>query len=167
MEIREATPDDYDGIWEIFSRVVRPGDTYAFDPQTKKEEMAALWMAPTMKTFVAEDEGEIVGSYFIKPNQPGLGAHVANCGYIVHPAVRGKGIGYIMGLHSLDNARKQGFKSIQFNIVVSTNVVAVRLWEKLGFTIVGTIPQGFNHRELGFVDIYIMHRSVDGSSLAV
>jgi GNAT superfamily N-acetyltransferase len=113
-----------------------------------------------MKTFVAEDDGKIVGSYMIKPNQPGLGAHVANCGYMVHPAVQGKGIGYAMGLHSLDFARKNGYRALQFNIVVSTNVVAVRLWEKLGFSIIGTVPQGFHHKELGYVDTYIMHRLV-------
>jgi RimJ/RimL family protein N-acetyltransferase len=113
-----------------------------------------------MKTFVVEADGKIVGTYFIKPNQPALGSHVANCGYMVHPAMRGKGVGYTMGLHSVGKARKLGYKAIQFNIVVSTNVVAVRLWEKLGFSIVGTVPQGFHHKELGYVDTYIMHRLV-------
>ena len=160
MKVREANPTDYDPVWDIFHKVIKTGDTYVFNPDTKKEDFGSLWFAPTMKTFVAEQDGRIVGTYFIKPNQIGLGAHVANCGYMVHPMEWGKGIGRLLCEHSLDVARDLGYRAMQFNIVVSTNVVAVKLWQKCGFRIIGTIPKGFNHVQLGYVDAYIMHREI-------
>ena len=113
-----------------------------------------------MKTYVAEEDGRVIGTYFIRPNQPGLGAHIANCGYMVHQATRGKGIGWQMCEHSLEIAKELGYTGMQFNIVVSTNTKAVELWKKLGFRIIGTIPGGFRHVELGYVDAHIMFREI-------
>lgn len=160
MKIREATHQDYDFIWEIFSNVIKSGDTYVFDPNTKKEDLSKLWFASTMKTYVAEDQDKIIGTYIIKPNQIDLGSHIANCGYMVHPDARGKGVGSALCQHSLKIAKSLGYMAMQFNIVVSTNTVAVKLWEKHGFKIIGTIPQGYNHIGLGYVDAYIMYRKV-------
>ena len=160
MLIRQATPADLDAIWEIFERVVATGDTFAFSPVTKKAELPGLWLAPAMDTFVAESDGKIVGSYFIKPNQPGLGAHIANCGYMVHPGCRGKGIGGELCRHSLQIAKVLGYRGMQFNRVVSTNTGAVALWQRLGFRIIGTVPGGFNHQKLGYVDAFIMFREI-------
>ena len=161
MTIREATNNDHDGIWEIFEQVVKAGDTYAFDSDSQKEDLPRIWFAPTMKVYVAEEDGKILGSYFIKPNQPGLGAHIANCGYMVHPESRGRGLGKQLFDHSWLVAKESGYKGMQFNLVVSTNQVAVQLWEKSGFRIIGTIPNGFHHLQLGYVDAYIMFREID------
>jgi len=156
MTIREATINDTDAIWEIFEHVVKLGDTYAFDPDTPKADLPKYWFAPGMKSFVAEEGGNIIGSYFIKPNQPGLGNHIANCGYMVHPDARGKGVGGKLCSHSIAVAPVLGYKGIQFNLVVSTNTGAKRIWEQHGFKVIGTIPKGFKHKQLGFVDAYIM-----------
>lgn len=156
--IRRATDADFDGIWEIFHAVVAKGDTYAYDPATTKEEARAIWMAPSLNTYVVLLDGEVVGTYVLRANQPGLGSHVANCGYMAHPGHGGKGLGRTMCEHSLDEARGMGFLAMQFNAVVSTNERAVALWKKVGFEIVGTLPKAFRHRELGLVDLYVMHR---------
>jgi ribosomal protein S18 acetylase RimI-like enzyme len=161
MTIREALATDYDAIWEIFETVVNDGDTYAFAPETSRDKFEKLWFAPAIKTFVAEEDGKITGSYFIKPNQPGLGSHIANCGYMVHSDARGKGIGGKLCEHSLKLAAETGYRGMQFNIVVSTNTKAVDLWKKFGFRIIGTIPGGFRHLRLGYVDAYIMFREID------
>ena len=161
MTIREATINDHDGIWEIFEQVIKPGDTYAFDPNSKREDLSKLWIAPGMKVYIAEENGKILGTYFIKPNQAGLGAHIANCGYMVHPEARGRGLGKQLFDHSWLVAKELDYKGMQFNFVVSTNRVAVKLWKKLGFKIIGTIPKGFNHQQLGYVDAYIMFREID------
>ncbi len=156
--IRHAEDADFDGIWEIFHAVVAKGDTYAYDPETTKEQARAAWMAPQVSTYVALLDGEIVGTYILKANQPGLGAHVANAGYMVHPERAGRGIGRALCAHSLDGARRAGFLAMQFNAVVSTNEPAVALWRKMGFTVIGTVPKAFRHRELGLVDLLVMHR---------
>jgi len=162
MTIRKAhKPKDYDGIWEIFSKVIQTGDTYVFDPNTPKEALDKYWFADGMDTFVAvDDEGLILGSYFIKPNQVDLGSHIANCGYMVSPGSQGKGIGRILCEHSLAYAKQKGYLGMQFNIVVSTNTNAVNLWKKLGFDIIGITPNGFRHKELGLVDTYIMYKNL-------
>ena len=161
MAIREATANDLDEIWEIFENVIKKGDTFAFSPDTPKEDLSKLWFAPAMKTYVAVENGKITGTYFIKPNQPGLGSHICNCGYMVSPAARGKGTGRLMCGHSIAKAKELGYKGMQYNLVVSTNIKAVKLWERCGFKIIGTIPGGFHHRELGYVDTYIMFRTID------
>ena len=158
MEIRPATQQDYDSVWEIFSKVIQTGDTYAFDPQTPKADLQKHWFTSPIQTFVAEEDHQILGTYIMKPNQVGLGNHIANCGYMVHPDARGKGIGSLLCRHSMQIAKEQGYKAMQFNIVVSTNLNAVKLWQKNGFTIIGTTPNGFRHLQLGLVDTYIMYR---------
>lgn len=161
MEIRKANVvADLNGVWEIFSRVIAIGDTYVFAPDTPKSDLPKLWFADSMDTFVAVLDGEIVGTYFIKPNQPGLGSHIANCGYMVSPSHHGKGIGRLLCEHSQEYGKEQGYTGMQFNIVVSTNTVAVKLWQKLGFDIIGTTPKAFRHSALGLVDTYIMFKAI-------
>ena len=162
MTIRKADLNkDHDSIWKIFSKVITTGDTYVYDPHTPKESLAKLWLADSMDTFVAvDDDGSIIGTYFIKPNQIDLGNHIANCGYMVNPVYHGRGVGYQLCEHSITFAKQKGYVGIQFNIVVSTNVSAVRLWKKFGFEIIGTTPKGFRHKKLGLVDTYIMFKQL-------
>src|SRR5438067_7619123 len=131
--IRAATQADADAIWSIFHAVVAPGDTYVFDPQMPREEAMAYWCRPDTHTYVAESDGQVVGTYVLKPNQPALGSHVANAAFMVSPDARGSGIGRRMGEHALAEARRLGFRAMQFNFVASTNEPAVRLWQQLGF----------------------------------
>ena len=158
LQIIPAVSDDYDQIWEIIQPIIRQGDTYVYDPKMTKEAMRAVWMSPNNRVYVARFEREVVGTYFIKDNQPGLGAHVANAGYMVHPKKRGQSIGRKMAEHSLQEAQQIGYKAMQFNLVVSTNLPAIRLWKKLGFQQVGILPKVFHHQEQGAVDALVMHR---------
>jgi len=162
MKIRKADLDrDRDAVWNIFTKVISSGDTYVFDPETPKESLSKHWFADYMSTFVAENEnGEVVGTYVIKPNQIDLGNHIANGSYMVSPDNHGKGIGKLLCDHSIEFAKSEGFLGIQFNIVVSTNLPAVALWKKFGFEIIGTTPNGFRHQTLGLVDTYIMFKSL-------
>ncbi len=160
IEIRKAVNEDFDQIWPIFQAVVQKGDSYVYLPTTTKNEAKAIWMSELLQTFVAEIDDEIVGTYIMRPNFPGLASHVANCSYMVNHNWHGRGIGKNMGLHSIEFAKSQGFKSMQFNIVVSTNTAAVKLWHSLGFTIIGTSPKAFLHQQLGYVDTFIMHREI-------
>ena len=160
IKIRKAKDADFKAIWDIFHQVVKRGDTFAFDPKASKEDCRTLWMSPSVHTYVAEFQNKILGTYILRKNQLGLGGHVANAAYMVHHEARGQGIGKAMGNHSIKQAKKIGFSAIQFNFVVSTNLAAIQLWLKLGFKIVGTVSKAFNHRKLGLVDIYIMHRFV-------
>ena len=161
MNIRLATISDSDAIWEIFHAVVAAGDTYVFDPRISREDALAYWFGPATRTYIAEDSGRIIGTYILKPNQPALGSHIANAAFMVSPAARGLGTGLAMGEHCLAEARQHGFHAMQFNFVVSTNEPAIRLWKKLGFTIIGTLPAAFRHATLGFVDAHIMFRKLD------
>lgn len=158
MEIRTAETADWDAVWEIWHAVVKEGTTYVYSPDTSKEEAFALWTKPPAVPYVAVEGGQVVGAYIIKPNQPGLGSHVANASFMVAADQAGKGIGRAMGLHALEEARRAGYLAMQFNIVVSTNTRAVALWQSIGFGIVGTVPQAYRHSAQGLVDIYIMHR---------
>jgi ribosomal protein S18 acetylase RimI-like enzyme len=158
--IRSATPTDHDAIWNIFRAVVAPGDTYFFEPTIGREDALGYWCALANRCFVAESEGEVVGTYILKANHAGLGSHVANAAFMVAPDCRGAGIGRSMGEHALWQARRLGFRAMQFNFVVSTNEPAVRLWQALGFRIVGTLPGAFRHAQRGFVDAYVMFRSL-------
>jgi L-amino acid N-acyltransferase YncA len=158
VEIREAGPEDWPGIWAIFRAVVGTGETYAYAPDITEEVARASWAGPPATAYVAVEEGRIVGTYTLKPNQPGLGAHVANAGFMVTLGQAGKGIGRAMGRHALEEARRAGYLAMQFNFVASTNARAVALWQSLGFAIVGTVPQAFRHRRLGLVDVHVMHR---------
>jgi len=160
MTIRKATLDDYDAIWNIFETVIRTGDTYPFSPDTNKESLTKNWFADYMNAYVMDQNGQIIATYMLKPNQVDLGSHIANCSYMVHPDARGKGAGKLICEHSLTEAQRLGYRAMQFNLVVSTNHVAVNLWQKCGFEIIGTIPEGFKHQSLGYVDAYIMYRKL-------
>ncbi len=160
LKIRSARAADRSMIWRIFRSVVQPGDTYAFSPALDEESGLKSWFSAGAEVFVAESRGTIVGTFFVKPNQPGLGSHVANAGFMVDPGARGGGIGRAMAEYSLVWAKERGFQAMQFNFVVSTNGGALALWEKLGFAVIGTIPKGFRHAQLGDVDVYIMHREL-------
>jgi L-amino acid N-acyltransferase YncA len=161
LKIREATEHDADAIWEIFHAVVAPADTYVFEPDTPRDEALAYWFNATTRTFVAELDSRVVGTYILRPNRPGRGSHVGNAAFMVSPAARQLGVGRAMGEHCLAKARSLGYRAMQFNFVVSTNEPAVRLWERLGFRIVGTLPGAFQHATKGFVDAYVMFRSLD------
>jgi len=156
--IRKATPDDWPGIWTIFGAVVKSGETYPYATDTPMDEARYLWMKPEHHVFVAVDEGVIVGTYYIRDNQPTNGAHVCNAGYMVREDQRGRGLGRALCEHSLQAARDQGYRAMQYNLVVSTNPAAVHLWQKLGFEIVGTLSEAFLHAQKGYVDAYIMYR---------
>lgn len=157
--IRAATEDDADHIWSIFQSVIRPGDTYVFDPDMSGDDALAYWFAAGTQSYVLEEGGRIIGTYILRPNQPARGSHVANAAFMVLPECRGAGAGREMGEHCLAEARRLGFRAMQFNFVVSTNEVAVRLWRQLGFEIVGTLPGAFRHARLGFVDAYVMYQT--------
>lgn len=164
VHIREATAEDWAGIWPFWHRIVAGGTTYAWAPDTDEPTARGLWMkAPPATVFVVTDEIDgaerIVASAHLQPVYPGeLRRHVANASLMVDPAASGRGIGRALGSHVLDRAREQGYRAMQFNAVVETNVGAVGLWESLGFEIIGTVPEGFQHTEHGLVGLHIMHR---------
>src|SRR5437667_5494697 len=184
MKIRAATEADRDVIWKIFHEIVAAGDTYAFDPKMSREQALAYWCRADAHTYVAELDrqsvGEavgfpgaatpspgggtkarvIVGAYILRPNQPGPGSHVANAAFMVASDAQGSGVGRRMAEHCLSEAHRLGFRAMQFNFVVSTNESAIRLWQKLGFEIVGTLPGAFRHPQKGYVDVYVMFRSL-------
>jgi L-amino acid N-acyltransferase YncA len=160
IRIREAQTADKDDVWRIFHDVVSTGDTYAFDPHITRDAAMAYWFSSGTRVYVAEHEGRVVGTYILKANQPGLGSHVANAAFMVSPDTRGLGLGYAMGEHCLSEARRLGYRAMQFNFVVSTNRAAIQLWKRLGFSIVGALPGAFRHPSLGFVDAYVMFRSL-------
>ena len=158
--IRQASTSDSESIWTIFHAVVARGDTYVFDPEIAREEALAYWLDPATRCYVAESDGKVVGTYILKPNQLGLGSHVANAAFMVASDAQGSGIGRRMAEHCLTQARRMGFRAMQFNFVISTNTLATHLWEQVGFKIVGTLPGAFHHPEKGYVDVYVMHRSL-------
>jgi len=160
IEIRKALPSDYDRIWEIIQEVIATGDTYVFDPGSSKEKMLEYWCGQDKHTYIALRNSKIVGTFVIKDNQPGLGSHIANASYMTVPAASGQGIGMAMGEFSLEEAKRLGYRAMQFNIVIKSNERAVRLWKKLGFTIIGEIPEAFNHRRDGLINAYIMYKKL-------
>lgn len=156
--IRDALPGDWPAIWPIFEEIVRARDTYAFPADTDEPTAEALWMTKPDRTFVFEHDGIILGTYYLKNNQEGPGKHVCNCGYMVSSVARGMGIARQMCEHSQGIAVAMGFKAMQFNFVASSNDVAVALWKKLGFDVVGTLPRAFNHPTMGLVDAFVMYK---------
>ena len=151
MDIRRATDDDHIGVWEILEPVFRAGDTYTIDADISRADALAYWFDVQKQTFVAEADGQIIGTYYIRANQAGGGAHVCNCGYMTHPAARGQGVARAMLEHSLDLAPRIGYRAMQYNFVVSTNTRAVQTWQRYGFDIVGTLPMAFHHPQMGLL----------------
>jgi L-amino acid N-acyltransferase YncA len=160
LTIRQASEKDGHAIWNIFHEVVAAGDTYAFDPQMSREEALAYWFRSDTWTYLAEQDGQIVGTYILRSSQAGAGAHVANAAFMVPASARGQGIGRVLAEHCLTEAHRLGFRAMQFNFVVSTNESAIHLWQQLGFEIVGTLPGAFRHPEKGYVDVYVMFRAL-------
>ncbi|HWK07547.1 MAG TPA: N-acetyltransferase [Puia sp.] len=160
IEIRKAVATDADEIWHITKEVIATGDTYVFAPDSSKEKMLGFWYGQDKHTYVALVDDEIVGVFLIKDNQPDLGSHVANAAFMTSPQASGQGIGKKMGEFSLEEAKRMGYKAMQFNIVIKSNTRAVHLWKKLGFNIIGEIPEAFNHSRDGFTNAYIMYRKL-------
>lgn len=158
--IRPMTTADWPAIWSLIEPVFRRGDTYAVSPSITEDAAHTLWVDMPQATFVAVDEtdGAMLGTYYIKPNQGGGGSHVCNCGYITAERARGRGVASAMCEHSQVVAAARGFRAMQFNFVVATNTGAVRLWQRHGFAIVGTLPAAFRHPEQGYVDAYVMYK---------
>ena len=158
LNIRPAAAGDRDAIWSIIGPVIRAGETYTIDRDLSEGEALAYWLGSDKAVFVAEEAGTILGTYYLRANQRGGGAHVANCGYMTGEAAAGRGVARAMAAHSFDEARARGFRAMQFNFVVSVNDRAVRLWQSLGFDIVGRLPDAFDHPARGYVDALVMHR---------
>lgn len=160
MVIRAVTEEDANSIWAVIEPTIRAGETYALPRDMTKDEALAYWMGPDRSTFAAVDDEQVLGTYYLRPNQAGGGDHIANCGYITASEARGRGVARQMCEHSLEYARSRGFKGMQFNFVVSTNAPAIRLWTSLGFEIAGRLPLAFRHPSLGYVDALVMFRTL-------
>jgi ribosomal protein S18 acetylase RimI-like enzyme len=159
MLIRPATPAD--ALWAILEPIIRAGETYPLPREMSRDDALHFWFSPAHEVFAAEQDGEIVGTYFLRPNQLGGGSHVCNCGYMTAPAHSGRGVARAMCEHSLAHGRSRGFQAMQFNFVVSTNDRAVRLWQSFGFQIVGRLPKAFLHPAHGYVDALVMYRALE------
>jgi len=165
MNIREASSTDFDYIWPIFHDIVSAGETYAYEPDTTKQTALDIWLTAPIKTFIVEENGKILGTYYIKTNQAGPGKHVCNCGYMVSSSTRGKGLATAMCEHSQKTAVEMGYKALQFNFVASTNEGAVRLWNKLGFETIGKLPKAFNHPAKGYIDALVMYKWLEPTTI--
>lgn len=161
VDIHRFRESDWPALWPILRATFEAGDTYAFSPQSTEEEVRKAWIETPSATYVAcAPEGGVVGTYYIKPNQPGPGAHVCNCGYVVASAAQGQGIASALCGHSQAEAVSLGFRAMQFNLVVSTNERAIRVWRRHGFVVVGTLTRAFHHRQLGYVDALVMYKEL-------
>jgi L-amino acid N-acyltransferase YncA len=160
MIIRPANSTDADAIWAILEPTIRAGETYTLPRTMDREQALAYWFSSEHTVFVAQQDQDVVGTYYLRANQKGGGGHVGNCGYMTAAWASGRGVASAMCEHSLEYARSQGFLAMQFNIVVSSNQPAIRLWEKFGFATVGRLPKAFLHPSLGYVDALVMYRSL-------
>jgi ribosomal protein S18 acetylase RimI-like enzyme len=162
VRIRRYRSDDWAAVWTVLEPVFRAGDTYAYPRDITEEDARLTWTSSPKEVFVAEDLGaaQIVGTYYLRPNHEGPGAHVCNCGYVVAGQSRGRGVAALMCQHSQQEAGARGFRAMQFNLVASSNEAAVHLWQKMGFVVVGTLPGAFEHPTLGFVDAYVMFKAL-------
>ncbi len=161
MEIRKYQESDWIIVWPIIEKVFRAGETYAYSPEITEEDAHKVWIEVPEETYVAiGSDNKIQGTYYIKPNQPGLGSHVCNCGYIVTENARGKGVASSMCEQSQEVAQKLGFRAMQYNLVVSTNEGAIRLWKKLGFQVIGNLPKAFKMKSVGYVDAFVMYKEL-------
>ena len=160
MMIRPVKPSDADAIWSILEPIVRTGESFALPLGMERQQGLDYWFSPEHTVFVAEEEGIVVGSYYLRANQKGGGAHVGNAGYMTAGSAAGRGVAQAMCGHSLEQAKALGFRAMQFNFVVSSNERAVHLWRKFGFDVVGRLPKAFLHPGLGYVDALVMYRSL-------
>tara|TARA_E500000075_G_C6941527_1_gene294720 strand:- start:495 stop:989 length:495 start_codon:yes stop_codon:yes gene_type:complete len=160
IKITPATSADEECIWALLQPVFSAGDTYAVDPLIDREAAIAYWMEADKTAFILRIEGQAVGTYYIRPNQPGGGAHICNCGFITAPSARGKGVARRMLDHALIEAKQQGYRAMQFNFVLASNQRALAIWQRNGFATIGRIPQAFLHPKQGYVDALILHRSL-------
>jgi ribosomal protein S18 acetylase RimI-like enzyme len=158
--VRPAGPADRNAIWRILQPIIRAGETYALPRDWIEEQALGYWFSPENGVFIAEADGEVLGTYCLRANQRGGGSHVANCGYVTAPWAAGRGVARAMCAHSIDHAREQGYRAMQFNFVVSTNERAVKLWQSFGFEIVGRLPRAFLHPDFGYVDALVMYREL-------
>ena len=156
--MRQAGPADHEPVWAVLEPMIRAGETYPLPRDMTRAAALAYWFAPHQTVFVAHDETRVLGTFYLKANQPGAGAHVANCGYVVHPGAQGRGIARAMCRYSLNAARQRGFRAMQFNRVVATNTRAVALWQACGFAVIGRLPGAFVHPVHGEVDALIMYQ---------
>ncbi len=160
IQIRAAIDADKAAVWRIIKEVIAGGDTYVFAPDASEDEMMAYWFSPDKYNYVAVLDAKVVGTFWLRANQPGLGSHVANAAYMVSSAANGQGVGRQMAEYSLEEAKRLGFTAMQFNFVVKSNTVAVNLWQKVGFEIIGEIPDAFDHSTNGLTNAYIMYRKL-------
>lgn len=161
--IRELQEKDWPAVWQLMKPVIRAGETYPYAVDMTVDQARRMWLEATESAYVAEDNaGDLLGTYYIKPNQPALGAHVANCGYMVAEQARGRGIATTMCAHSQQEAIRLGYRAMQFNLVVETNEASLHLWKKMGFDVVGRLPGAFNHTKSGFVDAFVMYKDLVG-----
>jgi GNAT superfamily N-acetyltransferase len=156
MRIRETESSDRDALWSMLHPVFRAGDTYAIDPDISREDALAYWTAH--HAYVAEIDGDIVGTLYIRPNQQGGGAHVCNCGYITARGAEGRGVARAMLAFSLEEAKQLGFEAMQYNFVLATNARAIDTWKRAGFTEIGRIPRAFRLPSGSYTDALILHR---------
>jgi RimJ/RimL family protein N-acetyltransferase len=158
MTIRRMTLEDFPQFWPIFKNIIEAEETYAFSSELTQTQASQIWLDLPMETYVFIVDEQIAGSYYIKPNASGPGDHVCNCGYMISSQFRGRGIASKLCEHSKERAIELGFQAMQFNSVVSTNTVAVKLWQTAGFNIIGTVPKAYRHKQLGYVDTYVMYQ---------
>jgi L-amino acid N-acyltransferase YncA len=162
MEIRQATPQDWAAIFRFFAAIVQAGETYAYPEDLSSEQARAYWMAdPPGRTVVAVQDDAVLGTATMGPNRPGRGAHIATASFMVDPAHSGHGVGRALGAHVIAWARQAGYRAMQFNAVVETNVAAVRLWQALGFEILTTVPGAYHHRVHGYVGLHVMYQKLN------
>lgn len=160
MNIREASDQDQNAIWSILEPVFRAGDTYSIDADISRQEALGYWCGPTHRTFVAEEQQQILGTYYLRRNQCGGGSHVCNCGYVTDAQARGRGVAQAMLAHSLVMAKELGFRAMQYNFVVALNTRAIDTWKRAGFEIVGRLPKAFLHPTEGYTDALVMYREI-------
>jgi L-amino acid N-acyltransferase YncA len=160
MEIRDATAQDWPAIWPFVREICAAGETFTLDRDIDEQKARAMWMLePPARTVVAvDDDGTVLGSAKMNPNQMGPGAHIASASYMVDPAHGGRGVGRALGEETIAWARREGYRAMQFNAVVETNARAVALWRSLGFEVLATLPEGFHHPTQGYVGLHIMYR---------
>jgi L-amino acid N-acyltransferase YncA len=158
ISVRLSNRSDSDNVWSILEPTIRAGKTYTLPQDLTREHALEYWYSPHHMVFVAEENEEVMGTYYLRTNQQGGGRHVANCGYMTAPWASGRGVASAMCAHSLDQARGLGFRAMQFNIVIGTNIAAIHLWQKFGFEIVGRLPEAFLHPDQGYVDAFVMYR---------